>query len=96
MNLMGAAYLAYSLLVFATYKYYSFLDVGKFGDYSYGVYLYSFPIQQLLIHVLKPQLNGWLLSLLSLLICLPLAVASWHLLEKPAMQLKHQIQRRKK
>jgi peptidoglycan/LPS O-acetylase OafA/YrhL len=94
LNLLGAAYFAYSLLVFATYKYYSFLDVGKFGDYSYGIYLYSFPVQQLLIHTLKPQMNGWLFSLLSFLVCLPLAVASWHILEKPAMQLKRKIQQK--
>ena len=56
-------------------------------DYSYGIYIYAFPVQQF-VEDLMPEM-GWLENaLLSLLITLPFAALSWHLIEKPALSLK--------
>jgi peptidoglycan/LPS O-acetylase OafA/YrhL len=57
------------------------------GDYSYGVYIYAFPIQQTLI-VLMPDISPALLTVLAVAITLPLAAASWWLVEKPALTRK--------
>lgn len=58
------------------------------GDYSYGIYLFNFPIQQSLVH-LFPQLDVWWLLLLAAApLTILFAVASWHWIEKPALQLK--------
>lgn len=57
------------------------------NDYSYGIYIYSFPVQQLLVHF-QPQLGPWTHFGLAYLIALPFAVASWHLVEKPALKMK--------
>jgi peptidoglycan/LPS O-acetylase OafA/YrhL len=51
------------------------------GDYSYGVYLYGFPVQQALAFAL-PQLHSYVLNfLISLAIALLLAAVSWHFVE---------------
>lgn len=57
------------------------------GDYSYGLYIYAFPCQQL-AWVAVPDTLPIQNSLLALAFCLPLAIASWHLIEKPALALK--------
>lgn len=52
------------------------------SDWSYGLYIYAFPVQQLL--ALVPALRGsWLLYFgVSLLTSLVLAAASWHFVER--------------
>lgn len=52
------------------------------ADLSYGVYIYAFPIQQLLVTY------GHLNHATAILAVLPFAAASWFLVEKPALKLK--------
>ncbi|WP_295467701.1 acyltransferase [uncultured Pseudomonas sp.] len=61
---------------------------GRCGDYSYGLYLFNFPVQQLLMHSFPDSfsLGGFLL--LSYGLTLGLAVLSWHLIEAPALRFK--------
>lgn len=58
------------------------------GDYSYGIFLYHFAVQQFLVAMSDwaraPVLNG----LASLVISTALAVLSWHLVEKRAARLR--------
>jgi peptidoglycan/LPS O-acetylase OafA/YrhL len=60
--------------------------VQSWGDPSYGLYIYAFPMQQVLVQ-LHP-LQGWQLFCASLLVFLPIAYGSWHLLERRCIQLK--------
>jgi len=60
---------------------------NKVGDYSYGLYIYSFPIQQLMISRI-PALSVDQFFFLSLICTLTLVIPSWHLLEKPVLTLK--------
>ncbi|MDB6020459.1 MAG: acyltransferase, partial [Pedosphaera sp.] len=56
-------------------------------DLSYGVYLYAFPIQQLL--ALSPALhNPWRMVAAAVPLSLLAAFASWHLVEKRFLRLK--------
>lgn len=57
------------------------------GDFSYGIYLWAFPVQQTLIHCMQP-VNVSTLIALSSAGTVVLAVASWFLVEKPALRLK--------
>ena len=57
------------------------------GDYSYGLYIYGWPSQQLAWLVIPGALPIHN-SLLALSMCLPMAILSWHLIEKPALGLK--------
>jgi peptidoglycan/LPS O-acetylase OafA/YrhL len=57
------------------------------GDYSYGVYIYAFPIQQTIVH-LFPGISHPTFLACSLAATFVAAALSWHLVEKPALQLK--------
>lgn len=58
------------------------------NDISYGLYIYAFPVQQVLAGSGAVFLGvGWF-ALLSLTATVPLAVASWLLVEKPVLRLK--------
>jgi len=61
---------------------------GRFGDPSYGLYIFAFPIQQTLIWLNKGRLGWTTLFLLTLLACFAAAFASWHLVEKRVLRLK--------
>lgn len=57
------------------------------GDYSYGLYIYAFPIQQVLLMV-QPLLAPLFVFAIALPLTLLVAIPSWHLLERPALALK--------
>ncbi|MBP6644343.1 MAG: acyltransferase [Burkholderiaceae bacterium] len=63
-------------------------NLGKYGDFSYGIYIYAFPIQQLFIYwglLTLPFVTGLALTLIAVLL---LAMVSWHHIEKPALEMK--------
>jgi peptidoglycan/LPS O-acetylase OafA/YrhL len=59
---------------------------NRVGDYSYGTYIFAFPLQQLVM-MLKPDASVLTLTLLAGLGTLVFAMLSWHLIEKPCMAL---------
>lgn len=61
---------------------------GRFGDLSYGLYIYAFPIQQTIIHSSHNTQPYWLNLIASTASISVLAFLSWHLIEQPAMGLK--------
>jgi peptidoglycan/LPS O-acetylase OafA/YrhL len=82
--LVALPYVVLSLALAAPARLHS---AGRFGDLSYGVYLYGFPVQQMAsatLGKLPPHVN--------FAICLPVvlaaAFASWHLVEKRALAWK--------
>ena len=62
--------------------------VGARNDYSYGVYIYAFPVQKLLVVWGVARWGYWAYTLLTLLIVAPIAAASWWAVEKHALRLK--------
>ncbi|MEL0455966.1 acyltransferase [Flavobacteriaceae bacterium SZ-1-7] len=64
-----------------------FSTFGKIGDMSYGIYIYSFPVQQTLVYFYK--LNVYQLMLWSLLLSIIFGYLSWHLVEKRALKFKN-------
>lgn len=67
--------------------------ISRWPDYSYGIYIYAFPIQQLLI-MEAPDMAPALHSLIAFLLVLIPASLSWHFIEKPALKLKNPGTRR--
>lgn len=63
----------------------------KLGDYSYGIYLYGFPIQQALVAKFLWIREWYILFPVSAVLALTLAVISWHFIEKPFLKLKYII-----
>jgi peptidoglycan/LPS O-acetylase OafA/YrhL len=63
------------------------LPTLRFGDLSYGTYLWGFPIQQTLIQLFDLR-NPWLVFALALPLTLLLAALSWRFVEQPALRWK--------
>ena len=61
---------------------------GRWGDPSYGIYLYAFPIQQTVFHFAWPSLGFTGTMALALALTVALAYLSWHMLEKKALKYK--------
>lgn len=67
------------------------LPVLMSGDYSYGIYLYAFPIQQTIAFRLT---NLWYLHLPATAIAVfAFAAFSWHFIEKPMLRAKRWLTR---
>jgi peptidoglycan/LPS O-acetylase OafA/YrhL len=58
--------------------------VHRFGDPSYGIYIYAFPVQQTLVLTAAATSNPWLIFAASIALVVPLGYLSWHLVEGPA------------
>lgn len=56
-------------------------------DYSYGIYIYAFPVQQALISA-QPGISPLSTFVLGFGITIALAALSWHLVEKPSLAYK--------
>jgi peptidoglycan/LPS O-acetylase OafA/YrhL len=65
-----------------------FRRVGSTNDYSYGVYVYAFPVSQLLALWGVYKWGYVPYAALIVAMTIPFAVASWWLIEKPALGLK--------
>jgi peptidoglycan/LPS O-acetylase OafA/YrhL len=83
-----AVFGTYVLLYFIFQQHVSLHGFAKFGDFSYGIYLYGWPILQLLLLYARVPLTVWSLFTWTMSLVLPIAALSWHLIEKPALRLK--------
>lgn len=61
------------------------------GDYSYGVYLYAFPMQQTYAFLFPSHLHWSLNILFALPTSFALAMISWRFIEKPVLSHKRMI-----
>jgi peptidoglycan/LPS O-acetylase OafA/YrhL len=58
---------------------------NRMGDYSYGLYIYAFPLQGLAVWLVPGQ-GVWLNIAIATPLTVICAVVSWHYVERPAMQ----------
>ncbi|MGN7863825.1 acyltransferase family protein [Chryseobacterium sp. 22458] len=63
------------------------------GDISYGIYIYSFPIQQALMYFFK--LDSIPLMIFSTILSFIMGYISWHLIEKKALKHKDLVSKRR-
>jgi peptidoglycan/LPS O-acetylase OafA/YrhL len=70
------------LLFFVAYAPLGLYGFGRYGDFSYGIYLYAFPIQQLLVMRFGTGLSELELFFLSAPAAVVAGALSWHLVEK--------------
>jgi peptidoglycan/LPS O-acetylase OafA/YrhL len=66
---------------------------SRFGDFSYGIYIYAFPVEQWAAHVFSPDIRAWKVCALSYPIIVVLAALSWHVVERPSLRLRRRISR---
>lgn len=63
---------------------------NRLGDYSYGIYIYAFAVQQAIVFAL-PGITPLRLILCSIPPTFALAFASWHLIEKRSLRRRPQL-----
>jgi peptidoglycan/LPS O-acetylase OafA/YrhL len=83
---LTSVFLVYPLLWLGIHL--PFHMVGARNDYSYGVYIYAYPVQQLLVIWGASRWGYWPYALLSVVAVVPFATASWWAIEKHALRLK--------
>lgn len=82
--LTGGITLAY----FGSARWIPFSGIGRIGDFSYGVYLFAFPIQQLAVVLMGPGTSSLSLFAIVMPAILLVAAVSWHCVEKPSLRMK--------
>jgi peptidoglycan/LPS O-acetylase OafA/YrhL len=88
-DVLGYPAFAYLTLWLAVRLPRAFRRIGREHDYSYGFYIYAFPVQQLFALIGVPDLGLVPYIALSAIGTLVFAVPSWHLVERPAMAFKN-------
>jgi peptidoglycan/LPS O-acetylase OafA/YrhL len=83
---LASVALAYAVLVAGYFPSRLLRRYNRLGDYSYGMYIYAFPIQQFAASL--GLLTPWANIALAFPVTLACAVLSWHLIEEPALLLK--------
>ncbi len=78
---------AYVVLLLALHPKLRLPSIDHWGDVSYGLYIYAFPVQQTIVY-LMPQIRPLSMFMLSTAVTVVLAILSWKLVEKPALSLK--------
>lgn len=85
---IGALVLPYLIVGLGHYIPKNLRSIGARTDISYGMYLYGFPVSQLIVAAVGRESlgSGIVLALLSVLLTVPLAACSWYFVERPLMQ----------
>lgn len=66
-------------------------QIIKRGDYSYGIYLYHWPIMQAMVIILPPLGSSLSYFALSFPLVVALAIFSWHCIEKPVLNQRRRF-----
>lgn len=91
--------IAFTYIIFYLATHFPIKSFDKKADFSYGIYIYAFPVQQLLAQLGFQDYGVVIYTLLAAIITVPLAVLSYYLVERPALKLKSaqlRIRRRSK
>jgi peptidoglycan/LPS O-acetylase OafA/YrhL len=70
------------IIMFVGFKFHKLNDIGKNGDYSYGVYIFHFPIIQILVSSGYFEINKNIALLIVIGTVFSAAYVSWNFLEK--------------
>jgi peptidoglycan/LPS O-acetylase OafA/YrhL len=66
-------------------------NLARFGDLSYGVYIFAFPVQQIIVNVHAGAVSWWMNFCLATAVAMMLALISWHAIEAPSLRLKARL-----
>ncbi|HPH06121.1 MAG TPA: acyltransferase [Methylotenera sp.] len=86
----------FGLMIFGAYLMFNFAlnfkssfisSIGTKNDISYGVYLYAWPVQNLIIQY-YPSVEPYQVNIGTLLVVLPLAYLSYRFVERPFINMK--------
>jgi peptidoglycan/LPS O-acetylase OafA/YrhL len=86
-------FIVYNIVIFYIIFYLAYVPKGyiqkfnQYGDYSYGIYIYAWPVQQSFV-ALVPDIGVLALCVSSFAVTLLLSYFSWHFIEKKALRFK--------
>lgn len=78
----------YLLFYVAYHPFLQFSAFSKKGDYSYGLYLYGWPVQQVIMYFFGTYSNPFRIFFIAYPVALVFAFLSWHLIEKRFLYFK--------
>ena len=93
-RILGAIPLAYGVIVTGALLHDNRLRLRT--DLSYGVYVYAWPVQQLLVICGLGVVNPFVFAAVAASATVPLAAVSWFLVEKPSISLKSRFEQRRR
>lgn len=71
------------IIIYCAYSLPLLNNFGRHGDFSYGIYIWHFPIIQLFIHFgLFERMSVWLAFAITIVCVLTMGWLSWHAIEK--------------
>lgn len=80
--------LGYVLLFACYYRIGRLQHFARYGDFSYGTYLYAYPTQLVFVMYFAPWLHPLTLFAIALPIAMSFGALSWFLIERPFLRLK--------
>ena len=84
---------AYALMQIAYLPALNPLNLGRYGDFSYGVYLYAYPVQQLLVMHAGGRMSPYENFAFAAPISLALGALSWFLIERHFVSRRLQLEK---
>jgi peptidoglycan/LPS O-acetylase OafA/YrhL len=79
---------AYTVIYIAVDAPFQARNATRFGDLSYGIYLYGWPCEEMAMHILGGRPPWWQVFALALPSAALLAWVSWHAVERPMLRWK--------
>ncbi|HKN94509.1 MAG TPA: acyltransferase [Thermoleophilaceae bacterium] len=89
-NLVAGAAVPYLVIFFAFRGLGWLRPLTKPGDLSYGIYVWAWPVQQMVIHLTGTR-DPFVVLAVAAPITYLLGLASWHAIERPALRLKRRL-----
>ncbi len=86
-DFLFVAFFSYLVLLVAYHPSLKLPNIDRFGDFSYGIYIYAYPVEQSIIFI-YPSLSAIYIALYSFLVVMVLAILSWNYIERPTLRLK--------
>ncbi|WP_142255392.1 acyltransferase family protein [Bacillus sinesaloumensis] len=87
-NTVFALFGSYLIFYIAYHPRIAFHSFSKIGDASYGLYIFAFPIQQLITYLFNGEISPLSNFAISFPIVLVMSYCSWHLIENPMLKFK--------
>jgi peptidoglycan/LPS O-acetylase OafA/YrhL len=79
---------SYLVIYFAFAPWLKPLPAAHFGDLSYGLYIYGWPVEQAIVWLNGGAMSSRALFAIALPVTAVFAFLSWHLVEKRALRFK--------
>jgi peptidoglycan/LPS O-acetylase OafA/YrhL len=68
-------------------------SIERFGDPTYGLYIWAYPIQQFVVQIFDAKIN-WLSDLIIVsVLSFMMGYLSWHIIENPALSLRRYLKK---